>query len=123
MEITVKVVLTADSTLTDVLKNLLSATPGKTGKEISKPEGDSEDAIKEVKAQKAVKKEAAKEKAAENGAIDLSTIRQYLAKSEANKTAARELLKDYDVEKLTDLDKADYADFYTKLTSEVKDDL
>lgn len=116
MEFTVKVVLTADT----ALLSALSAIVGKPGVTIAAPKTED---IKEEKAIKEVKKVAAKEKAAENGTIDLSTIRQHLAKSEANKQKARELLPKYEVEKLTDLDKKHYAEFYAALTAEEKDDL
>lgn len=59
-------------------------------------------------------------KAEDNGkTVDLSTIRSWAAKSEANKAAARNLLKSgYDVEKLTDLPAEKYPEFWAALQSE-----
>jgi len=117
MEIKVNLVISADATLTALLSGLIGSNPGaKVATEIMTK------TIKEEK-EKPAKEKAKTAKPEENGAVDLSTIRQHLAKSEANKQAARELLKDYKVEKLTDLDQKHYGEFYTKLTAEQKDDL
>src|SRR5688572_28635821 len=95
MEITVKLVLSASPELVALLTGL-------SGK--AAPATETVEPAKTTRA-KPVKTEETK--AAENGttekAIDLSTIRQHVAKSEANKTAARALFPGFGIKALTEL--------------------
>ena len=117
MEINVNLHLTVSTELIDLLSELISNT--------KKSENNVNVIPEKSKKEKSVKVETATTPAGANGVskevpveetkVDLSTIRQFVAGSEASKTAARTLLTNFGVAKLTELPAENYAEFFNKL--------
>lgn len=110
MEIKVNLEVSFSPATLSALQNLFQSAPVKTEpRKAVEVKTDEEKPAKAAKAKPAKKDEAPE--------VELSTIRQWIAKKEANKAIARKALKAFDVEALTDLPKENYAEYYNTLVS------